>query len=524
MKYQRQKNQRLGKKVKSLPSIVASLRTDNLVSETCAAHLENITSGVPLEVLKRMQRNNSEKLRREACHPELVKFALTLQFYSTEAYEYVRKHFNLALPHVATIRRWYSAIDGNPGFTQEAFDSLKVKVADANEKGEDIVCSLMLDEMSIMRHLDFDGKRVVGYVDVGTHVDDDSLPEATEALVVLVVCLNGSWKVPIAYFVIHGLSGVERANIVKQCLEKLHEVGVKEVGLICDGPSCHMSMLNEFGAKMHMDELRTHLNHPSNPSQNVYVLLDICHMLKLVRNSFATCTVIKDSRGDLVQWQFIDELHKLQTREGLHMANKLRKTHMQWQAQKMKVNIAAQTLSSSVADAIDFCRQELQLDQFKDSEATTRFIRMVDRLFDMFNSRNPFCCNCKAPLRVSNKLFWTQFLEEAYLYIEGLRDINGGLICSGRKNTGFLGFLCAIRSVRGIFQDLVACNNAKRKYLLTYKLSQDHIELFFAAIRSSYGCNNNPTALQFRSAYKRMLVRHEISSSSGNCRVLDFCP
>ena len=146
--------------------------------------------------------------------------------------------------NVATIRRWYSAIDGNPGFTQEAFDSLKVKVADANEKGEDIVWSLMLDEMSIMRHLDFDGKRVVGYVDVGTHVDDDSLPEATEALVFLVVCLNGSWKVPIAYFLIHGLSGVERANIVKQCLEKLHEVGVKVVGLICDGPSCHMSMLN----------------------------------------------------------------------------------------------------------------------------------------------------------------------------------------------------------------------------------------------------------------------------------------
>ena len=74
------------------------------------------------------------------------------------------------MSQVATIRRWYSAIDGNPGFTQEAFDSLKVKDADANEKGEDIVCSLMLDEMSIMRHLDFDGKRVVGYVDVGTHL------------------------------------------------------------------------------------------------------------------------------------------------------------------------------------------------------------------------------------------------------------------------------------------------------------------------------------------------------------------
>jgi len=42
----------------------------------------------------------------------------------------------------------------------------------------------------------------------------------------------------------------------------------------------------------------------------------------------------------------------------------------------MKVNIAAQTLSSSVADAIDFCRS-LNLKGFEDSEATTEFIRVV---------------------------------------------------------------------------------------------------------------------------------------------------
>ena len=95
------------------------------------------------------------------------------------------------------------------------------------------------------------------------------------------------------------------------------------------------------------------------------------------------------------------------------------------------------------------------------------------------------------------------------------------MICSSRKKTGFLGFLCAIKSVGALFQDLIACEHPLLRYLLTYKLSQDHIELFFAAVRSSYVCNNNPTALQFRSAYKRMLVRHEISCESGNCHALD---
>ena len=35
-----------------------------------------------------------------------------------------------------------------------------------------------------------------------------------------------------------------------------------------------------------------------------------------------------------------------------------------------------------------------------------------------------------------------------------------------------------------------------------YKMSQDHLELFFGAVRAAGGWNNNPTALQFRSAYK----------------------
>lgn len=48
------------------------------------------------------------------------------------------------------------------------------------------------------------------------------------------------------------------------------------------------------------------------------------------------------------------------------------------------------------------------------------------------------------------------------------------------------------------------------------------MEVFFSALRSRGGFNNNPNAIQFRSAYKRLLVRHEISGSMyGNCTLLD---
>jgi hypothetical protein len=88
---------------------------------------------------------------------ELRTFALTLQFYSMKAYNYVRQTFDLALPHEATLRKWYSTIDGSAGFTSGAVTALKAKVAEASKKGQKVYCALMLDEIAIKQHVEWDG-------------------------------------------------------------------------------------------------------------------------------------------------------------------------------------------------------------------------------------------------------------------------------------------------------------------------------------------------------------------------------
>lgn len=62
-------------------------------------------------------------------------------------------------------------------------------------------------------------------MDVGTDLDNDSLPVAKEALTFMVVALNEQWKMPIGYFLIDGLSALERRNLTEQCLSKLHAIG-----------------------------------------------------------------------------------------------------------------------------------------------------------------------------------------------------------------------------------------------------------------------------------------------------------
>lgn len=94
-------------------------------------------------------------------------------------------------------------------------------------------------------------------------------------------------------------------------------------------------------------------------------MLDAVHMLKLVRNCFASDGQILH-RGLPIHWKFIDNLHKIQENENFRLGNKLSKAHVEWDKKKMKVILAAQTLSESVADAIEFIefRQRFKLKQF----------------------------------------------------------------------------------------------------------------------------------------------------------------
>lgn len=56
------------------------------------------------------------------------------------------------------------------------------------------------------------------------------------------------------------------------------------------------------------------------------------------------------------------------------------------------------------------------------------------------------------------------------------------------------------------------------KYVLTYKYSQDHVELLFSCIRSRGGWNNNPNALQLKYSLRKMLLRNAITASkNANC-------
>lgn len=257
-------------------------------------------------------------------------------------------------------------------------------------------------------------------------------------------------------------------------LQKIYDTGAHGVSVTSDGPSAHLSMMKVLGANLNAENLEPHFPHPSNPNVRVHVLLDIAHMLKLVRNCLASEKVIHSPAGD-IQWDYVVKLQHLQEVKGLRAGTKLKRQHIEFERNKMKVSVAAQTLSASVADAIDFLREDLKLADFQGSEATSEFIRIFDKLFDCFNSRSLFGKRFKAPLSSTNHVQWLSVFTEAQSYIKSLTKTDGCLLVSSRQRTGFLGFLIAIHSFQNLFQDLVS--NGPLQYLLSYKFSQVNINI-----------------------------------------------
>src|SRR6185437_6477274 len=108
----------------------------------------------------------------------------------------------------------------------------------------------------------------------------------------------------------------------------------------------------------------------------------------------------------------------------------------------------------------------------------------MDRLFDVLNSRNPYAQGNKQPLKLANKEYWLGILDSTFDYLMTLR-INNVPILNRRRKTFVFGFLCTISSEA--YDNSVVVSRTESSYFLTYKFSQDHIELYFAVIRSCGG-------------------------------------
>ena len=257
------------------------------------------------------------------------------------------------------------------------------------------------------------------------------------------------WKLQLGYFLINSLRAEARANLIRICAKKLNDSGVVVISTTCDGPPVNISTLRSLGATVDSDKiLDTQVGLETD--YPAYAIEDVCHMEKLIRNSWGTLKKIKNLQGQIVDWNFLVYLHDLQKREELHLGNRLTLAHLNWQDQKMKTCLAIQTISHRNAAAIDFARDVLKLPEFQGSGPTTEFMRMIDSAFDVMNSRSKVSHHNKKPMSPENEEKWRSVFLNSTQYICTLTDMQGRPLIRTAKKTGSLGFIVSMQSFTNI--------------------------------------------------------------------------
>jgi hypothetical protein len=153
--------------------VIASLKDNNLLHQDNADLLSDCYGKNNYLISSLAKKNVGKKLPRKYSI-ELRRFALSLHFHSGKAYDFVPKEFNTILPHPITLNKWYTKIDASPGFTKESLDTLTLKCKNTDNT---IYCALVLDEMAIRKHVEWDGSNYHGYVNFGAELDNDQLDE-----------------------------------------------------------------------------------------------------------------------------------------------------------------------------------------------------------------------------------------------------------------------------------------------------------------------------------------------------------
>lgn len=453
--------------------------------------------------------------------PETRSFCLRMQFHSTAAYNELRKFFGNRLPACGTLRRWLRSVDASPGITQPALDQITEKAAEYRERGEKLYLCLMSDDISIRKQVEWDAvtKTFDGFPTVTNTNSKKKLPTTKEALVFMAV--GHDFKIPVAYFFLNGLQAIDRAILTREVITAVDNTGAKIISLTGDGLSANIAVAKILGADFNAN--KPYFPNPRRPNEKIYMIFDPPHMIKLIRRYLANQQLYyKDEK---LNWELLKRLAEKQDKDNIELGNKLSRKHINFKDAPMNVLLAVQTMSNSVADAIEQLSED-GYEGFTQSASLVKFLRVNNNVFDILNygDGKPSDEHFKKPLCSVNIQIIREVFKEFedfthHISVEEVKrsknvrgtDIIRKAILKSRSSMGFFGLLNNIKSTLGIYADYV--ENGPFDIFFTFQYSQDHLETYFSLIRGSLGWNNNPNAIQFQSSYRKLLVCMPYSSA-----------
>lgn len=464
---------------------------------------------------------------KESYTPAVRNFCISMNNTSPAAYRLLRNEFDNRIPAPVTLRAWHANADinANAGILHQPMEILKKKAEEKAAENDVLTGALLFDEMSIRKHLQWSNNQMVGF-EKKPGLETQNVGLAKDVLVFMFSEISDSWQIPVAYYYIASITGEEKTELIRTIIGNLHEVGVKITNITFDGHKTNLAASDQLGADLNV------FSNTFDPSFNidgtaVNIILDPSHMIKLIRNSIAG-SQIHDAENKPIKWVYFERLVRFERRRNFGSMHKMTQGHIDYHSNEMNVKLAVQTLSASTANAMEFLLQKGH-SEFKGAEPTIKLIRIFNDIFDVFNSTKSTISTAIPLKRKISRENVEQILllfDEANAYVKGLklRNKSGKLtpLCSSVLKTGFMGAVVNMASLKAMYERLIESNQIAT--FPTHYLSQDHLEAFFAKIRSfKYnGDNRHQTCQQFDAAMRKILANTSIyCSNKVNCTILD---
>lgn len=490
-----------------------------LAKKNSIESLENLLiSPVAKQLLEFELKNFKKKPRGRRWSFKDKCFCLTIYKKSPSVYGLL--HSLLTLPDASTLRFTLRGLHLEPGFHKKVFKELERRISSWSKKQKTVV--IMFDEIALKKGLFYN--KFLGCIDGFedyAHLGRTS-GIASHALVFMVRGVHKNFKIPIGYFFAKGTTPSEvLAELLVDGIKMLQSIGFNVVASISDQGATNRGAINLLRDKCEEGEYES--LYIVDEAKIVH-LFDTPHLIKNIRNNMMTADVRFGKDGQFIaKW---DDIIKYSEYDLLEFGKKCGLTHDHLYPNgkvKMRVKLATQVFSYSVAAAICSIVVASEGKKLADCLSTAKFLYEVDLLFDVCNgpgrkdkTKDQRCHVTDDSLhhRLWKEMYWRL---KNWKFVRKVEQDNDTVTEKVYVPPCVTGWMDNIKGFRRLWKTLKGLGF---NYMNLRYFNSDPVENFFSIIRQNNGSNRYPTCRQFQAAYKCCMINnafHHFKSYSKNC-------
>ena len=213
--------------------------------------------------------NISIKARRYNIITQIL--AIKAHLFSPSCYRYLQTSNCISLPHSHTLGKLYSSI----GLEHDLSVYLKKATSGFSLVEKNVI--VQMDEIHVKPDISIKTGKLFG-----TYMNIEDPTETVFAI--MVSSLHRKWSCIARLLPCSSISADKIFPTVKSCIMDIENCGLKKVHVLCtDNYPLNVNLFKLFSP---IGILQTQVPHPYDSTRNLYIIFDIVHILKTIRNNW----------------------------------------------------------------------------------------------------------------------------------------------------------------------------------------------------------------------------------------------